>query len=548
MSHPVTIVTLSKYREVFEPFIESWIKFASTYPLVVVADGSDILEKEFNGSRTFILAPEVGDREVQWIDGPKKFAMAGNGNIGLKAVSADHDILYVGDDVRFLQENTIEKLQEVAYSSKFIGLVSPRIVGRGSPVQCNPPEEYSIAKPLEFWFPCVYIKREIIEKIGYLDERFNDFGSDDLDYCIRVKQAGYQLIVARGVSVEHEASPEGGPTTFVRKLGVQEYQKQQAEALEKLREKYGVSPEILGKSLVTGDCNILKPEANVVPEGLVVGPKSTKEEQLAYLRTRHIFIATPAYGGWLAVNYINSMYKLRDLCRDIGINLSIHHMYNDSLITRIRNSMVDDFLKRSEATDLFFIDADIGFDPKDVVSLLFHPEEIVSAPCSKKELRLDRVYKAGMEGKGPFSKDDMERMLGQFVLNFIPGQQPTEFNLGQMLEVMDAGTGFMRVKREVFGKFSEFWGPDRMYLPLVGEDTFGGPMYMYFQAEIDADSATVTGQGLPQYISEDYSFCRRARKAGMKVWIAPWIKTSHFGSYHFQGDLEAVAKSGGGLR
>lgn len=541
MAHPVSIVVLSKFKEILKPFLESKNKFAGDYETYLVKDGdTDII--------SLLEELYLPSSSIHVIRGPEKFAMAENANLGWKAVPADHDILYCGDDIRFIEPETVEALQKIAYSSPEIGLVSPRIIGRGSPIQCDPPEQLAVARPLEFWFPCVYIKREIIEKVGYLDEIFNDFGSDDLDYCIRVKLAGYKLIVARDVAVEHEASPEGGPTTFVKKLGVAEWQKQEGEALEKLREKYQVSAEILSRSLATGDVDILKAENRVVPSGLEVGPNSSKEEQMAYLRSKHIVVATPAYGGWLAVNYINSMYKLRDMCKDIGIRLSVAHMYNDSLITRIRNTMVDDFLKRSDATDLFFIDADIGFNPADVISLLFHPEEIVSAPCSRKELRLDRVYKAGMEGRGPFTKQELEGMCGQIVMNFLPNQQPKEFNLGRMLEVMDGGTGFMRIKREVFTKFREFYGDERLYLPLIGEDTFGGPMYMFFQAEIDPDSVNFGGSNLPQYISEDYSFTRRARKAGIKAWIAPWIKTSHFGTYHFQGDLELIAKSGGGLR
>ena len=529
---PVTIVVLGKYESIFQDFYKSWKSFASNYPVVLVRDEGDI----------------VAPAEWTTIEGLRPFKMAGNGNLGLKAVPEDHDILYVGDDVRFLEENTVERLQKYAYSHDSIGLLCPRLVGRGSPIQLNPSDELTPAKPLEFWFPCVYIKRSTIEKIGYLDERFNDFGSDDLDYCIRVRLAGMKLIVARDVAVMHEGSPEGGPTTFVKKLGAPEWQRQEGVALEKLREKLDVPREILSRSLATGDVDILKPENRKLPAGLIVGPNSTKEEQLAYLRTRHIVIGTPAYGGWLAVNYINSMYRLRDMCKDIGIQLSVMHLYNDSLITRIRNTMVDDFLKRTDATDLFFIDADIGFDPRDVITLLFHPEEIVSAPCSKKQLKIDRVYKAAMEGKGPYTNDELERMCGSFVLNFLPDAQPKEFDLGTMLEVMDAGTGFMHIRREVFDKFKEFWGEKFMYLPLIGEDTFGGPIYMYFQAEIDPDSASFGGQNIPQYISEDYSFCRRARKAGMKVHIAPWIKTDHMGAFMFKGDLEVVARAGGGLR
>src|SRR5208282_5087740 len=175
---PVTIVVLAKYKEIFQKFVESVEKYEPTRTIVLVADGKEPYEALKD------LTPE---RASSWalINGPEKFEMAGNGNLGLKAVPADHDILYVGDDVRFTQENTIEKLQEIAYSKPNIGLLSPKLVGRGSPLQLNPPAKLASVPPLQMWFPCIYIKREIIDKIGYLDEQFNDFGCDDFDYCIR---------------------------------------------------------------------------------------------------------------------------------------------------------------------------------------------------------------------------------------------------------------------------------------------------------------------------------------------------------------------------
>src|ERR1041385_3796433 len=175
---PVAIAVLSKYIDVYTPFLKSLRKFdRKHYPVYCVIDGStpDKLEK-WQGS----LEPQVSLDVVK-----DKFSMAGNGNIALSMIPLDHDVLYCGDDVRFLQEETIEKLQEVAYSDPEIGLLSPTIVGRGSPLQVAPPHPLTAVPPIQMWFPCIYIKRELINKIGYLDEQFNNFGSDDVDYCIR---------------------------------------------------------------------------------------------------------------------------------------------------------------------------------------------------------------------------------------------------------------------------------------------------------------------------------------------------------------------------
>lgn len=50
---------------------------------------------------------------------------------------------------------------------------------------------------------CMLVKKEVIDKIGGLDERFGMGGNDDLDYSIRIKEAGYRLKVLRDVFVNH---------------------------------------------------------------------------------------------------------------------------------------------------------------------------------------------------------------------------------------------------------------------------------------------------------------------------------------------------------
>ncbi len=50
---------------------------------------------------------------------------------------------------------------------------------------------------------CLLIKREVIDAIGLLDERFGPGGYEDYDYCLRAQQAGYKAVVAQDVFVHH---------------------------------------------------------------------------------------------------------------------------------------------------------------------------------------------------------------------------------------------------------------------------------------------------------------------------------------------------------
>ena len=58
---------------------------------------------------------------------------------------------------------------------------------------------------------CFMIKRSLIEKIGYLDEvNFPTGYGEENDYCIRAKQAGYELAIADNAYVYHSKSKSFG--------------------------------------------------------------------------------------------------------------------------------------------------------------------------------------------------------------------------------------------------------------------------------------------------------------------------------------------------
>lgn len=260
------------------------------------------------------------------------------------------------------------------------------------------------------------------------------------------------------------------------------------------------------------------------------------------LRKRKIMVGTPMYGGQAAGMYTKSSVDLATLATKYEMDVRFFYLFNESLITRARNYIADEFM-RSDCTHLMFIDSDIGFDPNDVLTLaaLSSPEgdddyDIICGPYPKKCISWEKIKTAVDKG---FADDDPEKLanyVGDYVFN--PAGDVPSFSLDEPVEVLEAGTGFMLIRRQAFEKFNEAY-PQQMYKPdHVRTEAFDGSreIMCYFDAIIDEKSK--------RYLSEDYMFCQWARDAGLKVWYCPWMKLAHMGSYVFSGSLPDIAAIG----
>ena len=258
------------------------------------------------------------------------------------------------------------------------------------------------------------------------------------------------------------------------------------------------------------------------------------------LKKRKIMVATPMYGGQCAGIYTKSSTDLAGLARNYGVQLSFFYLFNESLITRARNYLADEFM-RSDYTHLMFIDSDIGFDPTDVLALaaIADPnsdKEIVCGPYPKKAIAWEKIKKAVDKGFADDNPAVLEKYVGDYVFNPVSGSG--DIRIDQPAEVLEGGTGFMMIQRSAFEKYAEAY-PEFSYKPdHVRTAHFDGSreIMAYFDCVIDPESK--------RYLSEDYMFCQWARKAGIKVWMCPWMRLTHMGSYMFGGSLADLAQLG----
>lgn len=258
------------------------------------------------------------------------------------------------------------------------------------------------------------------------------------------------------------------------------------------------------------------------------------------LRKKKLFVAVPMFAGQCAGLFCRSTNDLSALMAQYGIPLQYYYLFNESLITRARAYSVDEFL-RSDATHMIFIDADIGFNAQDVLTFLAMMSDdseydILCGPYPKKCISWEKIKMAVDKGLADEDPNTLDKYVGDYVFNPVGGQ--ASIPITEPIEVLESGTGFMMIRRATFEKFAAAY-PEKSYKPdHVRTEHFDGSreIMMYFDCIIDPETK--------RYLSEDYFFCAMSRKAGMKVWLAPWVKLQHVGSYIFGGSLADLASIG----
>ncbi len=304
--------------------------------------------------------------------------------------------------------------------------------------------------------------------------------------------------------------------------------------------------------------------------------------ELEELRKRKLFVAAPMYGGMAAGMFTKSLADLSQACLARGIEMRSYFLFNESLIPRARNYCVDEFM-RSDYTHFMFIDADIGFDPMDVLAMLAMQGEeteydVLAGPYPKKCISWEKIKMAVDKGVADEDPNILERFVGDYVFN--PKNGNGTIRIDQPVEVLEVGTGFMMTRRSAFEKFAAAY-PQYSYKPdHVRTEQFDGSreIVQYFQAEIDGldfgryyekalrdlsgfdfiSNAELNEQvqkiingawelhnsKSKRYLSEDYWFCQKLIQAGGKIWYCPWMKLQHVGSYIFGGSLIDLASIG----
>ncbi|AKL95226.1 glycosyl transferase family 2 [Clostridium aceticum] len=208
-------------EDVKECLSSLYAKKTINFDLIIVDDGSNKETKKF-------LSQFIKNKPVRLITHKESKGYTVSANEGLKAATGEFLLLLNSDTI--VTKGWLEKLIECITTTPKTGIVGPLSNSAGwqtvpdmkdwltnklpkgidLETMSSIVQSVSLKKfpkvPLVNGF-CFMIKREVIHKIGYLDEaRFPiGYGEED-DYCIRAGTVGYELRIADHCYIYHKKS------------------------------------------------------------------------------------------------------------------------------------------------------------------------------------------------------------------------------------------------------------------------------------------------------------------------------------------------------
>lgn len=236
----------------------------------------------------------------------------------------------------------------------------------------------------------------------------------------------------------------------------------------------------------------------------------------------NIMVATPMYGGSCQGVFLKSLISLFDTLRSKGHGVHFIDLYNESLITRARNTLTEEFLRRPAFTHLLFIDADQGFDPNGILKMIEEDVDIIGAPVPMKGINWERARQAALAGE-----KDISAHTSVYNTQITDPIEIEKFksNPNQKIEVERVGTGLVLIKREVFETLKEYVKAYRNGQASLLSIQVGESVYDFWRLEINEYA---------NMLSEDYTFCKMWRDLGNKIYLAPYVQTTHVGMHIFK--------------
>jgi len=235
----------------------------------------------------------------------------------------------------------------------------------------------------------------------------------------------------------------------------------------------------------------------------------------------HLFVATPCFGGMVTQCYMQSAIALLQWADRGGHRVSLELLGYDSLITRSRNTLLAKFLDSATATHLMFIDADIGFELRQVLRMLEFDQDVVGGVYPLKAIDWETGGRARARA-GEAEETAPLRYVG------VPCDGSELEHRNGFITGRFAGAGFLLIKRQALLAMTAAYSHTRyLQTHTQAEPDRSANQYALFDPMIEPDTG--------HYLSEDFAFCRRWRELGGKIWLDTQGQLTHVGAHEFIG-------------
>ena len=243
---------------------------AGTYEILVVDNGSQ------DGSREWLAAQS----DVRLQANAENAGFPRGCNQGMALAEAGNDLLLLNSDT-IVTPRWLENLQAALHSRPEIGAVSC-LTNACSNFQSIPAKYEDIDGMISFadafnqgdpakWFPwltlvgfCLLIRREAYETIGPMDARYSPGNYEDDDYSIRLRQAGYEMLLCEDTFIHHF-----GSASF--RQGAPEEQRARSQRYEQLSQRNRAY--LLEKFHLPADYKVKHGMVDALPQDLPAGTR-----------------------------------------------------------------------------------------------------------------------------------------------------------------------------------------------------------------------------------------------------------------------------------
>lgn len=190
-----------------------------------------------------------------------------------------------------------------------------------------------------------------------------------------------------------------------------------------------------------------------------------------------------------------------------------------------RINAMHEFMKSQNAPEAFvFLDSDLKFSWDAMRRLIFNPYPVAMGIYPIKRLNFERVKRAVESGSKNWKFECLDYPVN-LPAQVRRGEARPDLYPGGYVHVESGPTGFMRIKREVFGRM-RIDNPDLQY--EIDDGTIRHALFN-FDRYYDVER----GKRVQQ--SEDLTFCKLAAKSGFKAYADIRTPLTHCGDFEFEG-------------